>query len=296
MAGEYVAALHLLTEGVRIAREHTLLMPLLNGLFVSGITLTDKGDYDEACALFEEGLALSEKVGDVVWGNRLLNGFGWLCLECGELDRALDLNRRSAEGARRRNEPEVFANAEVNLGDTLLARGEIALAQECFDGVSRVVSDPATSDWNRWRYSMHLFASLGELWLVRGNDAKVQEYVDQCLEIATRTNSRKYIVIGWRLKGQIACARRQWDEADGWLQQALPLAQTVGNPTQLWKTHLALGQLHTAMKRPERAQQAYHEAREVIDHLKENLRHPELRASLESSSLIQQIYDLSASG
>jgi hypothetical protein len=30
------------------------------------------------------------------------------------------------------------------------------------------VQDPATSAWMQWRYSMHLFASLGELWLARG--------------------------------------------------------------------------------------------------------------------------------
>ena len=113
--------------------------------------------------------------------------------------------------------------------------------------------------------------------------------------IATRTNSRKYLVKGWRLMGEIALARRQWDEAEGALQQALTIAQAIGNPTQLWKTHLAYGHLYTATRKPEMAQQAYGAAREVIERVKGSLRDPGLRASLESSPLMRRVYDLCAS-
>ena len=87
-----------------------------------------------------------------------------------------------------------------------------------------------------------------------------------------------------------------WDEAERWLRQALSLAQAVGNPTQLWKTHLAMGRLHTEAKRPDQARQAYRAAREVIDRIKASVQNPELRAGLERSTLIQHVYDLSASG
>jgi tetratricopeptide (TPR) repeat protein len=225
----------------------------------------------------------------------MLNSLGWLLIECGDLDRALDLNRQGAEWARKRGDPETIANAELNLGDIFLAQGEIALAQEFLDGVYRLAHDPATTEWMRWRYSMHLFASLGDLWLARGEPVKAGEFVDQCLEIATRTNSRKYVVKGYRLLGEIALACQQWDEAERALQQALIIAQAIGNPTQLWKTHLAYGHLYTALRKPEAAQQAYGVARDVIERVKGSLRDPGLRAILEDSPLIQRIYDLCAS-
>ena len=171
-------------------------------------------------------------------------------------------------------------------------QGDLTLAQEFLDGVYRLAHNPETNEWMKWRYSTHLFASLGELWLARGEPAKAGEFADQCLEIATRTNSRKYVVKGWRLLGEIARTRRQWDEAEAWLRQALALAQAVGNPTQLWKTHLAYGHFYTAIKKPEMAQQAYSAAREIIERVKGSLRDPGLRASLEGSPLIQHIYDL----
>ena len=197
---------------------------------------------------------------------------------------------KGPSGPGQRGDPETIANAELNLGDIFLAQGDFTLAQEFLDGVYRLVHHPATSDWMKWRYSMHLFASLGDLWLARGEPARAQEFVDQCLDIATRTNSRKYLVKGWRLRGEIALAHRQWDEAAGWLQQALTLAQTIGNPTQLWKTHLALGRLHAEARQPEQARQAYQAAREVIERVKASVQNPELRASLEQSPLIQQVY------
>jgi tetratricopeptide (TPR) repeat protein len=188
-----------------------------------------------------------------------------------------------------------MANAELNLGDIFLAQSDLRLAQEFLDGVYRLVHHPATSDRMKWRYSMHLFASLGGFWLARGEPAKAQEFAAQCLDIATRTTSRKYVVRGWRLCGEIALARRQWDEAAGWLRQALPLAQAVGNPPELWKTHLAVGRLYAASRQPEQARQAYQAAREVIERVKATVRNAELRAGLENASFIRQVYDLSAS-
>ena len=64
--GEYVIASQHTSEGVRIAREHNLLLPLLFNLFNYGLTLTGMGNYDEAFGILQEGLALSEKVGDEI--------------------------------------------------------------------------------------------------------------------------------------------------------------------------------------------------------------------------------------
>jgi len=60
----------------------------------------------------------------------------------------------------------------------------------------------------------------------------------------------------------------------------LALAQVVGNPTQLWKTHLPLGRLHTETQHPEQEKQEYSAAREVIDRVRESLQEPGLCASL----------------
>ena len=292
--GNYDEASRLLSQGLRIARENNLVLPLLYSLFMHGVTLIGKGDYDAALINLEEGLALSEKVGDEVQRHRMLNSLGWLYIECGDLERAIDLSREGAKGARKRGDPETIANSEINLGDIFLAKGDLTLANEFLDGVHRLVKDPATSEWMRWRYSTHLFASLGGLWLAHGDYTKAQEFCDHCLDIATRTQSKKYLVKGWRFKGEIALARRQWDEAQHAFQQALTIAQAIGNPTQLWKAHAALGGLYTDTKKAELAEEAFNAAREVIERIKGSVQNPGLRASLESAPMFQRIYELSA--
>ena len=263
---------------------------------MAGVNLTGQGAYDRALASFDEGLTLAERVGDENYTPRYLNSLGWLHMECGDLDRARELNQRAAEGGRKRGDHESFANAELNLGDIALLKGDLALAREYLEGVHHLVKDPATSEWMRWRYSIHLFASLGELALARGDLTGAREHADECLERATRTRSRKYLVKGWRLSGEIAKARRMWEDADHALREALAVAEFIGNPTQLWQTHMALAQLHSERKTPEAAQQAYEAARNVIEQMKSGLHNPGLRASLESAPLIRRVYERADSG
>jgi tetratricopeptide (TPR) repeat protein len=293
--GDYAEAARLQSEGVRIARERKLLLPLLNGLVTYSFTLVGKGDFDEALAMIEEGLSLTEKLGHEVAHHRLLNTLGWLYFELDNLEYALNWNQRGAAAARARGDAETIANAELNLGDTLLAQGNLLRAQEVFEGVHRLVHDPATSDWMKWRYSIHLCASLGELWLARENPSKAHEFADHCLQMAARTHSRKYLIKAWQLKGEIALAGHQWAEAESAMHHALTIAQAIRNPTQLWKTHLTMGRLYSATQRHEQARQAYRAARDVLDQLKAQLQTPELRASLEHSPLMQRVYEMSTS-
>jgi hypothetical protein len=103
-------------------------------------------------------------------------------------------------------------------------------------------------------------------------------------------------VTGWRLRGEIAKARRMWEGADNALREALAVAEFIGNPTQLWATHMALGQLHSQRKTPEAAQRAYDAARHIIEQMKSGLRNPRLRTSLESAPFIRWVYERADSG
>jgi tetratricopeptide (TPR) repeat protein len=262
---------------------------------MSGINFTGQGAYDRALAVLEEGLALAERVGDENYTPRYLNSLGWLHMECGDLERARELNQRAAEGGRKRGDHESFANAELNLGDIALLQGDLALAREYLEGVHGLVKHPATSEWMRWRYSIHLFASLGELALARGDRDEARRHADECLERATRTRSRKYVVKGWRLRGEIARARRMWDDADRALREALAVAEFIGNPTQLWLTYTALATLQFQRSAPDAARQAHDAARGVIERVKSELRNPRLRASLEDASHLRRMYESAGS-
>ncbi|MGH7346714.1 MAG: tetratricopeptide repeat protein, partial [Candidatus Rokuibacteriota bacterium] len=286
---EYAAADQLQAQGLAIAREQNLLMPLLFSAFLRGLTLASKGSYTEALSIFREGLELSEKVGDEVIHHRLLNCLGWLHFELGDLEGAIELNRRSADGGRRRNDPGTLPNAELNLGDVFLARGDLALAREMLERVDRFARDPATSPWMRFRYSIRLYASLGELALAQGDLAQARHHAQRCLELAGRTNARKNLVKGWRLAGEVATAARQWDEAERALGEARTIAEAIGNPPQLWRTYAALERLHAARGDKDAALLAAGGGVRVVDGVLTGLKDETLRASLEGLASVRAL-------
>ncbi len=289
--GDYGQATAKAKKGVEFARNHNRSFALLLGLFYLGLPLAGRGHYDQALATFTDGLELAEKLGDKIFRNRFLNCLGWVSAECGDLERAIEFNQRGVGASHERGDPETIANCELNLGDLWLSKGDLGLARNFFERVHGLARKPSTSDWMKWRYSQHLFVGLGEVWLASDDPARAEDFCNQCLELATRTDSKKYLVRGWRLKAQIAKARRHSEEAEEALRKSLTYAKRVRNPTQLWKTHLALGQLCRDTRRVDAARSSFAAARKVIAGIGRSLQTPELTEGFARSPLIRAAYE-----
>jgi tetratricopeptide (TPR) repeat protein len=235
---------------------------------------------------------LCEKLGNELELNRLLNTLGWLHMECHNLDRGLAFSAQGLELARRSRHATGFERVAFNLtdqADAFLSKGDLALASEVLDEAIHIVRHPPAARWMTWRYSTHCLASLGELWLARGDLAQAERFADQSLEIAVPTRSRKYEVRAWRVKGESALARRRFDEAREALDKALAIARQIGNPGQLWKTHAAVARFHEAAGRREQALTASRAAREVLDGVLTRLQNVELRAALDRAEFLRDL-------
>jgi tetratricopeptide (TPR) repeat protein len=266
-----------------VVRRNGLALALLNGLFRLGLPLTGRGGYDQALTTFTEALARAEKLGGEIFRNRFLNCLGWVHAECGNLERAIELNQRGADMSRERGDAETIVAYRLN--------GNLELAREYFESAYGLVRKPSNTDWAKWRYSQHLFAGLGELWLASDDPGKAEGFCNQCLDLATGTESRKYLVLGWRLRGEIAKVRLHWEEAEEALRKALTYAKRVGNPTQLWKTHLTLGQLYRDTRRIDGARSSFAAARQVIDGIGQSLQTAELKDGFDCSPIFQKAYE-----
>ncbi len=264
---------------------------MLFGFFYHGLTLSGQGEYERGLALFREGVTLAERIGDeAIHHSRLLNCLGWLYFELGDLDRAIELTRRSAEMVHRGRLDTSLRNAEITLGSIYLAKRDLVQAGELLDGAYRLWERSGANPWMRWRYSMRLFDSLGRLWLARGEPVRAREFADRGLDLATSTRSRKNLVKGWRLRAEISIAHGEFDGAEIALREALGAAVAIGNPTQLWKTQLVRARLSTARGRPDEAADAYRAARAVLERISAGLQEPALRASLAAAADVREIY------
>jgi len=291
--GEYETAVAKGTASVNLSRSRNQAFPLMFACFSLGLSQCAKGDYDQALATFNEGLSLAEKLGDEIFRNRFLNSLGWVYVECGDVEHAVTLNEQARDFSTMRGDPETIANAELNLADAALAQGDRSLARELFDGVHKLVGNPLTSDWMKWRYSQHLFVGYGEACLALDDPVGADDWANQCLDLAARTDSKKYLIRGWRLKAEIDVARQRWEDAEQTLKQALGIAERIGNPTQLWRTQLALSQLYRDIKRPDQARVAALAVRKILDGIGASLKTPSLHEAFEHSRVFRDTYEMS---
>jgi tetratricopeptide (TPR) repeat protein len=289
--GDYDEAARMQAEGLALARDTGVLVPLLFNCFMRGLTLTAKGEYDDAFASFNEGLSLAERVGDEAIHHRLLNCLGWLYSDLGDLDEAETLNAVSARIGRRRNDPGTQPNAELNLADVFRMRGDLARAKDQYDGVFRFWKNP-TTEWMRFRYSIRMFAGMGEVALAQGHLSTARDHSAACLDLATRSGSRKNLVKGWRLAGEIARAERNWDAAEGHLRTSRDLAASLGNPVQLWKTELALGRCLQDAGRMDDARRAFQRAIAVMQAVRERLHDDRLREAFAKNPDLAIVHSL----
>ena len=201
----------------------------------------------------------------------------------------------SAKIGRRRTDPGTQPNAELNLAEIFRAKGDPERAQDQFDSVYRYWKNPSSSLWMRFRYSIRMFAGMGGLALARGDLASAKLHATECLALAERTNSRKNLVKGWRLAGDIARAERDWDTAERHLRKSQDLAVSLGNPVQQWKTEIALGHLLQDTGRAPESQHAFQRAFGVMQQVRQTLREERLRVAFEKNSDLRLVQDRLAS-
>jgi tetratricopeptide (TPR) repeat protein len=291
-AGRFDEALEVLERWRGAAEESHQITTLLWHRWEEALARGGRGDYEQALAVLADLLAICARGGDVHTRARTLNTIGWVYGELQDHHQAMEWNTRGVEAAVAADfpDPEVESNARLNLGDDLLALGRPDEAEEQFQKVEQVIRNPRPQDrWMLWRYSQRLFHSYGQLWLVRGDHDKALAYADECLALAEQSDSRKNIVKGCRLRGQIFLAQGKLPEAEKELATALEVAQRVGNPPQLWKTQAALGDLRKAQGSPEDARQAYRDALAVIEGVAARLSDESLRDTFLNSDHVQGI-------
>jgi class 3 adenylate cyclase/tetratricopeptide (TPR) repeat protein len=291
LKGEFEQALALLEQGFAIGHAHDLQLVVIWCLWSKGVAHGGQGEYEAALATLQDALVLSDRLGNKVYRCRVLNSLGWVYGEIYHLEEAIRYNREGAAASYQVDDPEIIRNAEINLGDDYLLLGDLEQAQRYLEKVYRDTQQRGKwgEEWMKWRYAQHLYHSLGELWLTKGDAAQALEFADECLKLAEPTMSRKNLVKGWRLKGQALLAQGQGEQAEAALFQALSIGREIGNPPQLWKTYQALGALYESQADFGRARVAYQSAIDVIDEVAERLQDQELKRTFLAARPVQAI-------
>jgi len=268
----------------------------LGSLFLFALALGEQGKFQEAIDTMREGRTFGLEAGEKTQTLKVMNSLGWAFHELCLYDQAISYNNEALDFVKEIVGPdntsihEIDSFTRINLGENYLMNGEVSKALEIFETVYENAKKPEYY-WGRTRWKVRLLVALGELWLGRGDINKAQSYLDEmhAYHWTDKFPYKKYQVRAGRLQGNIFSALDKDKEAETEFKGALTLAEELGNPTQFWRTHQALGNLLRKQGKSKEARAKFQTALRVVQGIAEDLTDVALKEGYLQSEPIQEL-------
>ncbi len=279
----------------------TSAMPIsyLDSTVFCALAIGEEGLYQKAIRILREGREFGIKAGDRYATAKLTNSLGWAYHELCHFDKAMEFNNLALAsiqdflGPGTANVFEIESQTQINLGENYLVRGDVQKARGYLELVYKNAKDPEYY-FVRSRWKPRCLLGLSELWLQMGDTDKAESFLSELFEHGWTDGFpfKKYQVRARRLRGQILSAKGRFEEAETELQRALSQAKELGNPTVLWHTHQALGNLLLEQYKREEARRAFQAAMKIVQGLAEDLTDVELKEGYLKSEPVQKLLSL----
>ena len=285
-----------LEEARAIAEEAQIAQALQYVYFDLAITSLAIGRYDDAFDAVRKNVALSERVGDQgFWWCRAKNTLGRIYVELGDFDRGELHNLEAIERALVFGDLETLRNAQLNVADCALGRGDAAGARDMLEELQREFdADTDPGEWMKWRYTMHLWMSMSQALLAAGDPDRALDLADRCIEQAEATRVKRYVSKGQRARGLALAALGRADEALTSIDVAIAVAEEMGGPEPIWQALAARAAVLAGADRDAEALDAAGRALAVIDGIVAGLREPGVGESLLGSPDVHRLRELAA--
>jgi tetratricopeptide (TPR) repeat protein len=288
--GHFPSAIHRAQEGATIARDLQEGFHELHCLTFLSLACWSQGDYPQAFRITHEVMTKAHEQHNIFFLSRMQNHLGWFLRELGAVSRAAELNHESTDLGRTHGIANVEVSALINLGWDYLALGQLPRALSYLAPThDRVVREAFGS--HSWRWQMRILIGLAELSYTTGDHDQALRYVEEGLKEAQRTSSRKYVAMGWVLRGKIIAKLGDTDTAGVELQRAYTLADHLQSPSLLYPIAYDLGQWHESTGKEREAASLYGKAKATIEQMAMAVEDEALRSTFLQSALVQEIHE-----
>jgi class 3 adenylate cyclase/tetratricopeptide (TPR) repeat protein len=280
-----------------ILKESATPVIYMETLFFYGLALGEQGRYQEAIRVLEEGREFGLKSGERYNTPKLTNSLGWAYHELCHFAKAIEYNHLALDSIQELLGPgtsdlfEIESQTCINLGENYLMTGDVQKARENLKLVYDNINNPAYYHV-RTRWKPRCLLGLGELWLQTGDADKAEFFLSELFEHqwTDKFPYKKYQVRAWRLRSDILSARGRMKDAEIELTRALTQANQLGNPTLLWKTHQAVGNLLLKRGKNKDAKAQFQTALKVVQDIAEGLTDVALKEGYLQSDPIQELF------
>ncbi|MBI3459366.1 tetratricopeptide repeat protein, partial [Candidatus Acetothermia bacterium] len=183
-----------------------------------------RGEYSQATALSEKGLALSQKLKDKRGVASALNVLGLVAHYRGEFARATKAYRESLALCRSLKDKRGIASTLNNLGRVAYYQGQHAQAAKMLEESLRLWRELGDA----WGTAMVLLL-LGEVALSQGEHERARALLDEGLALCRSVGDKRGIALALNILGAIAHLQRDCERATAMLEESLRLCREIGD-------------------------------------------------------------------
>jgi tetratricopeptide (TPR) repeat protein len=287
--GDFEAAIKEVKESADIAREIGNQFLLVGTFHWSLLCHAGRGEYDEALKALDELSKSANEIGIKHMVAAVPNHYGWIYNDLYNFDKSVVHNENGIDVSQRLEDPECEIFSLLNLVGDHIGLGDYDRAQHFLDEVQ----EKRELKWYRtreWRYGMHFSRYMSELSLLKGDYPKAMEFAEDTLARGQDTTSKKYIAMGWKLKGEVLMAKEKIEEAAECFEKARDLADQMGYPPLMWKTCFSLGQIYNQQGQYEAAKESLEKTSAIIERMASNVSDAEVKKTFLNSKQVQDVY------
>jgi len=275
-------------ESREIAREVGNQFLLVSSFHWSLLGHGNHGSYDKAFKSLEDLSKGANEIGSKHCIAMVPNHYGWIYSELCNFEKAVVHDTNGLDVSRRLEDPECEFYNLLNLVGGYIGLDDYDKAQHYLNKVQEKRDLQRYS--NRcWKTEMHLSRYTSELSLLKKNYSKAMEFAEDTLARGQSYPSKKYISMGWKLKGDVLMALEKIEEAAECFEKARDVADQMGYPPLMWKTRFSLGQIYNRRGRYEAAKESIAKAGAIIEQMASNVSDTEVKETFLNSKPVQEV-------
>jgi tetratricopeptide (TPR) repeat protein len=289
--GEFNQAKESLNKALASAEEVGSIPISMYKLWFLSYALAGNGEYNEAIRTGQKCLQLARDHGDWSLVSMVLNTLGWMYHDLSNIELALKYDNEALENAKghqRSRASGAVPMSLLNLGMDYLYKNDNEKAEAYF---KEVINQYQQHRVGWWRIEARILLGRGAIALAKGDCQQALGFAEDSLAISEKAGAKKHVANGLKLKAEVLAKMGNIEEAVKLTENALNLAQQVGNPTQLWQIHYSLGLLEEKLGDAQEANEHYAKAIALLEAVASQLNDAVLKGTLLASQKTRAVRD-----
>jgi predicted ATPase len=256
-----------------------------------GMVLAGNGEYNEAISTLQRCLQLARDSGLWSTAAMILNTLGWICGDLANVDLAIKYNNEALEVVRiyqRGRASGAVPSAYENLAFDYLRKNDYEEAERYFKEVENTYEQHRQGYWlieSRVRLGRGIIA------LAKGDYMQALKSAEDSMATHKKSGRKKFLAKSLKLKAEVLAKMGNIEEAIALMEDALNVAQQVGNPPLLWQIHYSRGLLEEEHGDVRNAREHYTKAIALIEAVASQLNDVVLKSALLTSPETRAVRD-----